>query len=265
MRARGLRRGLIALLLVTLAGPVLAWGPLGHRLVGELAERELSAGARATLAELLADEPAPQLGDVANWADELRDDPNYAWAARLHFVNMRRGECRFVAERDCANGVCVVGAIQRFSRVLADPRQPRAQRVEALKFLVHFVGDIHQPLHAGHFDDLGGNKYQIQIDGRGINLHKLWDAELLGSARLAAPTYAQNLGHAGLPRPGVLKPARWAEQSCALIASAQIYPDGHKVGRDYLSAQRPLAEARIRLAAARLAALLEASLGGKPR
>lgn len=250
-----------ALLLCSLlfALPILAhaWGPAGHRLVGDLAERQLTPAAKAEVRRLLGRE---SLADVAPWADELRNDPARRElgraTARLHFVNFAGPSCHYAAH-DCPGGQCVVAAIERYARVLGDRSRSAAERAEALRFLVHFVGDVHQPLHAGYRDDRGGNQYQVQFDRRGTNLHTIWDSKVLASAGQAWPAQAARLAKAPLRAGGT--PVQWAEESCR--ASRTIYPRGHRIDARYLERERPLAERRVREAAARLGALLNRELG----
>lgn len=248
------------------ATPVQAWSAFGHRLVGLLAQDQVSPATRAQLDELLALEPGADLGTIAAWADEIRDQPAFRHTAPFHYVNFRDGSCHFDAARDCANGNCIVGALTHYTQVLGDTSRPAAERLEALKFVVHFAGDIHQPMHAGNRDDRGGNRFQISLDGEGSNLHEVWDVHLLRSAGLKMKRYRTSLA----PQVAVadIQPmdfTAWAQFSCALLDSAAIYP--RRAGRlpsGYLERQRPVAEARIVLAAARLAALLERTLTPAP-
>lgn len=276
---------LLAALLVAL--PAQAWSQLGHRMVGDLAELQLQDAARAEVQRLLAGEGEPTLGGVAAWADALRhEDPSrFRISSRWHYINARGGGCDFVASRDCAQGGCIVTAIEAQRRILADRGQSLAARRDALKFLVHFVGDIHQPLHAGPREDSGGNGFQVSLrrgvdsaggDTRGsdratgTNLHTVWDSHLLASAGLARVPYVarlrQSLGDAGAAASASAGAAReadpmhWARESCALVESAGIYPASRNLGPEYLDAHRPLAERRILTAAIRLAALLNREL-----
>jgi hypothetical protein len=147
------------------AAPAQAWSELGHRLVGELAEPQLSPAVRKEVAALLQGEPEPTLGGVAYWADALRgsDPERFQATSRWHYVNTPPGVCRFERERDCDGDACVVGAIEAQSRALADRTLPVAQRRDALKFLVHLVGDAHQPMHASHHPDRGGNGFELTL------------------------------------------------------------------------------------------------------
>jgi nuclease S1 len=244
------------------AAPAAAWGELGHRLVAALAEQRLEPGTRARALALLAADGADTLADVAGWADQVRDLPQYAWTLRLHFVNLPR-DCSYDTIRDCREGQCIVAAVERFAAELADRALPERQRAEALKFLLHLVADLHQPLHAGFAEDLGGNRHQLSLAGTGTNLHALWDRELLASAGLDFATYRERLAARPAPTPDRLDdPATWARQSCALIDAAALYPPRRTIDGRYLERQRPLAEAQLLRAAVRLAALLEQALGG---
>lgn len=275
-----MRRSLLAAFLLLLVPSAMAWSALGHRLVGELAQRHLLEAANTEVTALLAGEPVPTLAGVANWADEVRasGSPLGKASSPWHYVKRRPGSCQYVAARDCANGDCVVGAIEAQLRLLGDRRQPRETRRDALKFLVHFVGDIHQPLHASSRDDKGGNDYQVSLrtdlrpEGRrrlhyidgvmGTNLHSVWDYYLLGTAGLPMAQYADRLDAQPWPprTTATSAPQDWAAESCRLAGATHFYPDGHQLDHRYLDAQRPLAEQRVRQAAYRLATMLNATL-----
>ena len=273
-----------ALLTLAISPAALAWSALGHRMVGELAQRHISPAALAQVELLLAGEPDPTLAGVADWADRLRDlDPErFKATSRWHYVNTPPGlDCDYDAARDCPGGNCVIGAIQAQRRILADRSQSLEARRDALKFIVHFVGDVHQPMHANNHDDLGGNRYQVSlrtelqpeayarkhyVDGvMGTNLHSIWDYYILGSEGLSLAPYSDRLD--ALPWPPMpadgpqTGPEAWAGESCRLIEARHVYPDGHKMDRSYLDEYRPLAEQRVRQAAWRLAQILDADLG----
>ncbi len=258
---------LLLLLLVLLPMTVHAWSAAGHRIIGELAAAELSPRARSEVARLLAGEPEPTLAGVATWADQLRDGGSERGKATApwHYVNFRSGRCHFEPRRDCARGDCVVGAINRQFWILADSSRPLAERRDALKFLVHFVGDVHQPLHSSARGDRGGNDYQVNLRGRGSNLHRIWDHTLLEQRKLGPDAYAAVLRREPpLPPPptrGGSNPALdWALESCRLVEQPGFYPDGHVLDQRYLDTHRPEAERRLRQAGNRLAALLNQAM-----
>ena len=152
-------RILVALLCLGIASTAFAWGRLGHALVGDLAERHLDPTAKAEIARLLAGEADPTLAGAASWADDLRDsDPaRFKATSKWHYINAKGGGCGFDLARDCPDGNCVVGAIEAQRAILADRSQPIEARRDALKFIVHLIGDAHQPMHAGNRPDAGGS------------------------------------------------------------------------------------------------------------
>ena len=160
----------------------------------------------------------------------------------------------------CLQGSCVVGAIERQTALLAS-NAPDEERLKALKYVVHFVADVHQPLHAGFADDRGGNGYQLQAYGRGTNLHALWDSGFIrqwpgGAASLqAAVDAAVHPADAG---PGA---RAWAEESCRVVSAEGFYPQGHKLGDDYPPSVRAVLVQQLAIAGSRLAAVLNRSLG----
>lgn len=242
--------------------PAFAWGPLGHRVVARLAESQLTPQARAEVQRLLALRGAHHLSDIAVWADELRDtDPGlFQRTRRMHFVNFHSRDCNFDPPRDCRNGECAVAAIEKYSAILANRTKPPAERAEALAFVVHFVGDIHQPLHADFRDDAGGNDFQVRWHGRGTNLHKIWDSAMLDDAHLSAARYTHTLLAERAPIATGGTPAEWAAESCRIDRDDGVYPSAHFIDASYVARERPIAELRLRQAGARLAALLNRDL-----
>ncbi len=250
---------MIALLI---AEPVAAWGRLGHQIVGDYAEQRLTDPAKREVRRLLADEPNPSLGGVASWADEIRDGPQQRReTAPWHWVNFPKGQCRYERERLCSDGNCLPEIINRFAAELGDRSLPDAQRTEALKFLVHFVGDAHQPLHAGFAEDRGGNRFQVNYIGKGWNLHALWDTLILTSVGLDAKTMVELAqGRLSSPPPQG-DAAMWVEESCRIVQDRDFYPPRRKIGDSYLDAKRPIAERQLAKAGERLAVMLNHILG----
>ncbi len=263
-RLRRATSWLAGVLALTLMVPAHAWGPLGHRLVARLAEDGLGPRARAGIARLLGGEQAADLAAIATWADALRArDPLLGRrSAPWHYVNIGDSACRYVPARDCPGGDCLVGALDTQSRILADATRSDADRLQALKFVVHLVADAHQPLHAGHRNDRGGNTYQLHHDGRGTNLHAFWDSGLLGTRRMGEAAWLARLRATPAPAATPLPAggaAAWAMESCRLTNRPGFYPAGHVAHQAYVDAHLPLAERQLRLAGARLAAVLNAA------
>jgi hypothetical protein len=147
----------LSLLLAALPIPAGAWGSQGHQVVANLAQAQLSAKAKREVDRLLFLEPGQTLASISTWADEHRSPATAAW----HYVNFPKNSCAYSADRDCPDGQCVVAAIDRHRDILASTAADEV-RLRALKYLVHLVADVHQPLHAGYGEDRGGNSYQLQ-------------------------------------------------------------------------------------------------------
>ncbi len=244
---------LIALFLIPLR--LLAWGSVGHQTIAALAEKQLTPKAQVQINALLAQEPGSTLASISTWADE-RKNPT---TARWHFLNFPRDSCSYDKARDCPDGNCVTSAIDRQLEVLKSSA-PDAQKLQALKYLVHFVGDLHQPLHLGYLDDKGGNKYQIQAYKRGSNLHSLWDSGLIKYVSDDSDVWVTRLSSKPLPmRVNVIDPVRIAEESCRIVATPGFYPD-RKVEGPYVDRWTPVMEQQLQLGGARLARILNGVL-----
>lgn len=250
-------------LLVLLPSIALAWGPNGHRIVAKLAEDQLDARARLKVRPLLAVLGVDSLTDIATWADEMRADPSQREfsraTSRLHFVNFTDSRCHYDPPAICANGRCVVAAINRYASVLGDRSAPDRKRAEALRYLVHFVGDAHQPLHASYRDDRGGNNYQVRFHGKGSNLHSIWDSKIIASRHLSWQDYVRRLERQPIADDDE-GPVDWVEQSCRISRDDGVYPRSRTIDKPYLDRMRPITERQLRLAATHLASLLERTL-----
>ena len=235
-----------------------AWGVQGHQVVAAMAWQGLKPAAREQAARLLALEPGQTLVSVATWADETRDASTAPW----HYLNFPRGVCQFDAARDCPDGQCVVAAIERQAAVLASTASD-PERLKALKYLVHFVADLHQPLHAGYRDDRGGNTVQLRFLMQASNLHALWDRGLLDRLDLNNTALAA----AALAQPAVPEPSSSsgelaiaiAEESCRIVAQPGFYPQGDP-SEAYAARMTPVVLRRLALAATRLAVILNQAL-----
>jgi hypothetical protein len=228
-----------------------AWGLEGHQVVALVAQAQLSPKAAAAVARLLAQEPGATMASQASWADEHRTPATRAW----HYVNFPRGNCHYEVMRDCPDGQCVVEETRKQIEVLRSDAGD-AHKLLALKYLIHFVADVHQPLHAGFLDDRGGNMVSLQTFMRASNLHAVWDAGLihyLGQSPQWLASRVQILAN-GLAVAD-LDPAHAAEESCAIVAQPGFYPQG-LVDAGYIARYTPVLEQRLALAGARLAGLL---------
>ena len=174
-------RGSLVLLLGLWPASAGAWGLDGHRVIGEIAWLSLDPATRDKVKELLPQGRYQTLSEASVWADAYaRGKKAYGWLDPLHYVDLDPKATEvFLDSLNCPKGNCVVQAIPRFARVLEDSTATRDARIEALRLLAHFVGDIHQPLHVAFADTCGGCTVRLQTPGGRMSLHELWDAELL--------------------------------------------------------------------------------------
>jgi hypothetical protein len=245
-----------------MAGPAWGWGRLGHRVAGRITEDRLTPSAKAAVRGLLA--PGESLADISTWADDYRRD--HRETGPWHYVNVPITEPKFDARFIPPEG-CVVTKVDEFRKVLADPNADRDGRVQALKFLTHFVQDLHQPVHVGHRDDRGGNNMQVQFFDKGSNLHAVWDSGLLERTGRDEPTYVNFLSRTSTPELADAWSAGttvdWANESLDLARRAYQDPasgaemrSGARLGQPYQDANLPMAERRVAQAGVRLAWIL---------
>lgn len=203
-----------------------AWGPKGHEAVAHIAAMNLTPKARAAVAGLLGGEAEAMMAINASWADEIREARPQT--ASWHYVNLQLSQdMRYRPARDCPRDNCVVAQILRQEAVLRS-NAPRQAKTEALRFLIHLIGDVHQPLHAADNRDRGGNQVRLRYRGQRINLHHFWDDEVVTPLGRDARAIARVIDRL---TPLVQKkrlaggtPALWAEMSAA-IARSSIYPE----------------------------------------
>jgi hypothetical protein len=266
---------LAASLLVLLAtiSHALAWGYDGHRIIADIAEQYLEPAAARHVRELLALENETTLAEVANWADRIRGQRRET--APWHFVDIPihpapGTPAAYDQARDCPGDNCVVAKIDQFTAELRDHRLAPRQRLEALKFVVHFIGDLHQPLHASDNGDRGGNAIRVRLDGRDTNLHAVWDSGILdpavgGDDRGYALRLAQSISPAELKLWQGGSAVDWANESHA-IAVRVIYGSLSHAGSlpaSYENAALPVVNRQLERAGVRLAAVLNGALSSE--
>src|SRR3954466_16153736 len=179
----------IAAVAALVPAPALAWGKTGHRVVAAIADTQLSGLARAHIEQILG--PGESLDEAANWPDEMRAAPGEFWektATPWHYVTLNGTTYDHPPPQGDA-----LEALGRFRRVLADPNASRADKQLALRFIVHLVGDLHQPLHVGKCCDKGGNDVKLSWFGKPTNLHAVWDSAIVDDEQLSFSELAAKL------------------------------------------------------------------------
>ena len=165
---------------VLMPSPAWAWGNEGHEVVALIAASELSPVAKAKVEQLLGGDAANSMADVSTWADKIRRDrpETGPW----HYVDIEITYAGYDASRDCPNDACVVAQVQKDAIIVGDRTLTQPVRAEALRFLIHFVGDLHHPLHATDNHDRGGNEVRVVLSGKRKNLHAVWDTDVVEAA-----------------------------------------------------------------------------------
>jgi hypothetical protein len=236
------------------------WSDEGHRLVARLAETRLTPRTAEAVRDLLGGQ---SLADASLWADQIRGLRRDT--APLHYVNIPLTAKTYLPERDCPGGRCIIAAVERDERVLADASAPSAERAEALRFLIHLLGDLHQPLHVADDGDRGGNDRPVTFLGTSRNLHQVWDGELIQASGMSEAQYYDHLrlmmasfDLSALERGSV---ADWAMEGHRIAAEhAYRLPPDSTLDQSYVKANLPLVDRSLIAAGVRLARVLNVAL-----
>jgi hypothetical protein len=264
-RMRSLRKfTLIFVIAVLLSNIAWGWGREGHRIIATVAEDHLNETTKVMIQSLIGNN---HLYSIASWADDIRKERRDT--APWHYVNIPFGST-YNASRDCPPPKsCVVEKINEFMRVLTDKKAPREQRAEALKWVVHLVGDIHQPLHAAKEAE-GGNGVHVKFLGddrcgpHDCNLHGVWDTSMILHAGLKPEDYDEQLEklikseHMAAQDGGT--PEEWANESVRLAQAAWVQ-DGANLDEQYYRKEITVVDRQMALAGLRLAKMLNETIG----
>jgi len=242
-----------------------AWGVEGHRAVGRLAEHHLTRKAQREIQALLGTETVTL---VSTWPDEILypPTPEYKGTGPWHYVNTPGGlnHDQYIENLKSQTIPNAYKALQENITILKDKSKPKAERAVALKFVIHLVGDVHQPLHAGRLEDRGGNSIKLTYRGKETNLHSLWDSGLLDYQGLSYSEMGQQYDHvpASLRRQWQHDDiAQWLYESYQLCE--QIYGEAAQnpaYGWAYFPEHGPQVKQRIQQAGMRLAGVLNEAL-----
>jgi hypothetical protein len=237
--------------LAGVSAALVSWGFKGHRAVATIAQRHLTSNTAYAVSAYLK---GKGMADVATWADENRSPTTAPW----HFLNLPLGLnheqfVKFVTEND--NNVYT--AILKTEAMLKDKNLTSDQKNEALKYLIHLVGDAHQPMHISRNEDKGGNTIQVRFDNKGTNLHSLWDSKLIDHEGLTEADIAKTYDTA---TPAQIKqwqadsPIEWIWESYQITGElyAQVKP-GQEIDDAYYQKYIPVIRKRIDQAGIRLA------------
>jgi hypothetical protein len=275
------------------AADAMAWGQRGHRVIGHLAEQHLTAASKAAVRELL---DGDDLATASTWADEMRnatDNPEFwnRYASTWHYVNLPKGETDYAKAPHNTTTGDAWQALEAFTAILSDMpvpkgpvreglefyfgdlnKDPHAVKAFALRFMVHILGDLQQPLHSGYADDSGGNRVELTWFGRPTNLHTLWDSQLLENQDLSYTEYVTRLEarieHTPLSDIRQMEqsdPQLWITEGRALLERIYAaHQESPELSYEYAAQFTPTVELQLERGGLRTANVLNSIFGGWP-
>ncbi|MEH3103717.1 MAG: S1/P1 nuclease [Sphingomonas phyllosphaerae] len=247
-----------AALLALLPAPALAWGKTGHRVVGQIADTHLSGKARAAVKRILGTET---MAEASNWPDFMKSDPAPFWqetASPWHYVTIPAGKTYDQVGTPTEGDALT--ALDRFSATLRDRKASADDKRMALRFIIHIVGDLAQPLHNGNGTDRGGNDLKVTWFGKPTNLHSVWDSLLVDDEQLSyfemAAWLTARITPADVKAWSSADPRVWMADS--VIVRDQVYPAAGDIslGYRYVYENTPRMELQLEKGGVRLAAYL---------
>ena len=250
------------------------WGREGHKIVCEIAWRRLDPEGRQLVSDLRRHDPSETFADSCTWADAVRYT-THRHTRTYHYINVPTGSHGVDMERDCGHTTrrCLPWAIRHYAIALQDRSQTGATRAEALRFLGHFVGDLHQPMHVGRLEDRGGNSIDVELEfasdyvRRNLSLHTVWDITFLCHAGITWPGSVLELDRGITQRQaaswGNFDVLGWTNEAYRLDEEfAYQLPAGGEIDPAYYDRAVEISRIQLQRAGVRLAFLLNAAAAG---
>lgn len=251
------KTGCLYLLLLTFVSTdIFAFGPTGHRITGAIAEQYLTNKSQRAIEAIIGQE---SLAEASTWADEMRQNPADFWqkqASYYHYVTVPEGKT--YAEVGAPPQGDAVTALKTFRQTLKDKRASKEDKALALRFTVHIIADLHQPLHAGNGKDRGGNEFSVVFFGQRSNLHRVWDSGLINREDLSFSEWSswllKDIGKTQLEEWRSIDPETWIAESVGI--RDKIYPAKPTISWGYQYQNLPVVKLRLQQAGVRLAQYL---------
>lgn len=247
---------LTALASLTCSAYVNAWGQTGHRVTGKIAEQYLTDDAKSAIAAIL---PNETLAEASTYADDMRSNPDNYWqkvAGPFHYVTVPAGKT--YVEVGAPQQGDSFSALADFTSTLKNPDASLADKQLALRFAVHIIGDLHQPLHAGNGTDRGGNDVEVEFFREESNLHRVWDSGLIDRKELSFTEWSDWLGSKISEQQAkdwmTTDPLIYIQESAKI--RDEIYPEGNDLSWRYLYDHIPTVKLRLQQGGVRIAAYL---------
>ena len=227
------------------------WGRLGHQVIGEIATQNLSSNAISEINKIL---DGQSLALVSTWADEMRSNPEFRKYDSWHYVNMPLDKDYNEISKNPKGDI--IQAINKCIEVLKEEKSSKDMKSFYLKYLVHLIGDIHQPLHTGRFEDRGGNDIKLNFLGNDTNLHSVWDTRIIEYFTVDYKSLANELINNKKTQVS-LNPVDWSYESHQ--EAKKIYSkiiNVENISRDYIAKNFPLIKSQLHKAGLTLAEVL---------
>jgi hypothetical protein len=253
-----LNKLIIGVVAAAMSFQALSWGQIGHRVTGALAEQYLTPEAQRAISQLLINE---DLAEASTYPDQMKSNPSEFWkktANPWHYVNVFDGKTYSdVAPPPEGNAVT---ALEMFTKQLKSKQSSLTEKQLALRFIVHIIGDLHQPFHAGNGKDRGGNDVKLKFFWEDSNLHRVWDSGLIDRQQLSYTEWTKILSRKISEQQAkdwmVVDPKAWIAESVKLRAN--LYPESDKLSWDYQYQNLPVVKQRLQMGGVRIAAYLNA-------
>ncbi len=181
------------------------WSKTGHRVIGDIAQEHLTGKSKRAVSKLLN---GASLASVSNFADEIKADSTFRKFSPWHFVNFPADK-KYTDVEPSPYGDLII-AIEECTRIIKDRNTEDSEKAFYLKMLVHFIGDLHQPMHVGRLEDKGGNDIQLQWFNRGTNLHKVWDDNMIDDYGMSYTELSESL-------------PKWSKAQIKAVEQGNIY------------------------------------------
>ncbi|WP_037316367.1 S1/P1 nuclease [Salegentibacter sp. Hel_I_6] len=237
------------------------WGKTGHRATGEIAENYLSKKAKKAIDKILNGQG---LAFVANYADDIKSDPDFRQYGPWHYVNLAEGQTQYDEKAANPKGD-LYQAILKCKEVLKNENASKEDKQFHLKMLVHFVGDLHQPFHVGRAADKGGNDVQVRWYNEGSNIHRVWDSQMIDSYQMSYTELAANTRQLNRAQIKAIEDGEvldWVYESGDM--ANELYDSvemGEKLGYEYMYHHLPTVLEQLQKGGIRLAKILNEIYG----
>ncbi|MBT4761511.1 MAG: S1/P1 nuclease [Bdellovibrionaceae bacterium] len=230
----------------------LAWGKIGHRIIGNIAQRHLTPTTAKAVQKILDHK---SLAQVSNWPDEIRSDVELSKEySTWHYVNIPKGSTYNASKKNPKGDILT--ALKHFEKILKNKKSSKKELTKAISFYVHLMGDLHQPLHAGYAKDRGGNSVKVKWFHNHTNLHSVWDREIIELQKLSYTEYATELNNSiGSKKNRIMmgQPLDWMRESRKYVDKTYDLPKGKYWEYAYSYKHKSFMDQRLLKAGLRLA------------